>query len=158
MNRILAAVGSEDGAAAFLIGQWDVDFAIEAARAHDGFVEVFGTVGGSDDDDAFGGVEAVHGGQEGVVGLLEFAVLVVFAVFAEAIDFVDKDDGRTGATGLGKEFADAFGPDADVDLGKVAAAGRKEIGVGFASDGFGKKGFAGAGRANQKNTFRKAPA
>ncbi len=91
------------------------------------------------------------------IGLLRLAVGVELPVFAQAIDFVDKDDRRLTAASQAKEFADAFGPDADVDFVEIAAVHAEEIGVRFAGDGLGEHGFTGAGRANQDTPLGSFP-
>ena len=69
-----ARVHLEDGAALREIGAVDVDAAVEAAGPEQRGVEDLRAVGGADDDEPGGGVEAVELGEELVQGLLALVV------------------------------------------------------------------------------------
>src|SRR5687768_9962586 len=158
VNRRLAAVRLENRTTAFRVGKRHENFAIETARAQERFVEIFRTIRRGDDDHAFGTIEAIHRGEQRVVRLLRFAVLVGLAVLAEAIDFVDENDGGLAGACLFEKFAHALGADADIDFIEITAARTEETGVRLAGDCFGEHGFAGAGRADQENSLRKISA
>src|SRR5215472_3074501 len=116
----------EDGEASLFIRVRDMDFAVEAAGTEQSFIEILGTVGCRNHDDALGAFEAIHGGEQRIDGLLMFGVRVEFAVLADAIDFIDEDDSRLVPRGLAEKLAHTFSAHADEDLGKIAAMGAEE--------------------------------
>ena len=93
---LLVRVHLQDGGTLGLVGKRDLDLAVEAPWAQERRVEHLGAVGGSHDDDAGRGVEAVHLGQELVEGLLTLVVGNDRAapLLADGVDLVDEDDRR----------------------------------------------------------------
>ena len=73
-ERLALRVHVEDGLAADEVGAIDDDLAIEPAGPQQRRVEDVGTVGGGDQDDAGGDVEAVHLDEQLVEGLLALVV------------------------------------------------------------------------------------
>ena len=85
----------EDGAAAADVGAIERDVAVEATGPQQRRVEDVGTVGGGDDDDVGGGLEAVHLDQQLVEGLLALVVAAAQAgatLAANRIDLIDEHD------------------------------------------------------------------
>src|SRR5690606_19112436 len=130
--------------------------AVEATGAQQRAVEHVGAIGGGDDDDALGGVEAVHLHEHGVEGLLAFVVAAAeagAALTADGVDLVDEDDAGGVFAALLKHVAHAAGADADKHFHEVGAGDAEERDFGFARDGLGEQGLAGAGRADQEDAL-----
>src|SRR2546423_3730620 len=121
--------------APFHVGKIDGDLAIKTARAEQSRIENIGAVGGSDDNDAFLGIEPVHLDEQGIEGLLAFVVATADAVAAMAADrvnFVDENNAGRRFLSLLKHIADATGADADKHLDEIGAADREKWDVGLA--------------------------
>ncbi len=113
------------------------DLTVEAAGAQQRRIEHVGPVGGSDQDDAFVGLEAVHLDQQLVERLFALVIAAAeagAAMTADRVDFVDEDDARRVLLGLLEHVAHARSADADEHLDEVGAGNRKERNVGFAGD------------------------
>src|SRR5207302_355848 len=105
---------SQNFLAPFHVGKIDGDLAIETAGAEQSRIENIGPVCGSDDNDAFLGIESVHLYEQGIEGLFAFVVAAADAVAAMAADrvnFVDENNARRGFLALLKHIADATGGD-----------------------------------------------
>ena len=143
------------------VGVGHDDLAVETAGAQQRGVEHVGPVGGGDEDDALVGLEAVHLDQQLVQGLLALVVAAAeagAAMAADRVDLVDEDDAGRVLLGLFEHVADAAGADADEHFDEIRARDREEGHVGFAGDGAGEQGLAGAGRADQQDAPRNAAA
>ena len=146
-------VDLQDGGPFGLVGEGDLDLAVEAARPQQRRIEHFGPVGGGHDDHAGGGVEAVHLGQELVQGLL---ALVVgddrpASALADGVDLVDEDDRGGPLAGVGEEVADPRRPDADEELDEARAGEGEEGHPGLAGHRPGHEGLAGARWADHEH-------
>ena len=88
------------------VGQVYVYLSVKAACTEQRLVEHVHTVGGSEDDDAGVGAEAVHLRQKGIEGVLPLVVAAVARVLAACtaygVDLVDEDDARSLLLRLGK--------------------------------------------------------
>ena len=135
--------------------------AVETAGTQQRRVEHVGAVGGGDQNDAFIGFEAIHLDEQLVQRLLAFVVAAAEAsatVAADGVDLVDEDDAGRVLLGLLEHVADAAGADADEHLDEVGTGNGEERHVGFAGDGAREQRLAGAGRADQQQAARNAPA
>src|SRR6202043_2137696 len=106
-------------------------------------------VGGGDQDDALIRLEAVHLDEQLVQGLLALVVAAAEtgpAMPADRVDLVDEDDAGRVLLALLEHVAYPAGADADEHLDEVRARDGEERHVGFAGDGAGEQGLAGAGR------------
>jgi len=132
------------------------DAAVETARAQQRLVEDLGPVGGREDDDALGGVEAVDFGEQLVERLLALVIAAEAAVAraADGVDLVDEDDGGGDLRGLLEQIAHAAGADAHEHLHEVGAGDREERHVGLAGDRLGEQGLARARRADEQHAMR----
>ena len=139
------------------IGSTNHHLAVETAGAEQGGIEHVGPVGGSDDDDAFIGIETVHLHQQLVQRLLAFVVATTQASAAAAahgVDFIDKDDARGRLLALFEHVADTAGADTDEHFNEIGAGDGEERHIGFAGNGAGEQRLAGAGRANEQRALR----
>ncbi len=147
----------EDLFAAAHVGQRHHDLPVEAARTQQRRIQHIGPVGGRDDDDAFIALEAVHLDQQLVQGLFALVVTAAqagAAVPAHGIDFIDEDDAGGVLLGLLEHIANAGRADADEHFDEIRAGNGEKRHLGFAGDGPGEQGLAGAGRAHHEHTFR----
>ena len=146
----------EDLFAAQHVGIGHHHLAVETAGPQQRRVQHVGTVGGGDQDDAFIGLEAVHLDQQLVQGLLALVVAAAqagAAMAADGVDFVDEDDAGRVLLALFEHVADAGRADADEHLDEVGARNGEERHIGFAGDGAGEQGLAGARRADQQHAL-----
>ena len=116
----------QNRAAAFHVGVGDKHLAIETARPRERVVQIFRTIGRGDDHDAFAAVESVHRREQGVDGLLMFAVGIELAVLADAIDFVDENNRGLVLARLAEKLPHALGADADEHFGEITAVRAEE--------------------------------
>jgi len=156
-------VDPEDRLASTDIGLVHDDLAVEAASPKERGVEDLRAVGGGHDDDALGGVEAVHLDEELVQRLLALVVTTDEAGRAPAglpdgVQLVDEDDAGRLLLGLLEEVAHARGPDADEHLDELRAREEKEGDVGLAGHGAREEGLAAAGGTDHEHALRDAPA
>jgi hypothetical protein len=156
-GRVIFFMCTQDGDAALLVGAVHQHLAVEAAGAQQRRVEHFGAVGGGQQHQAGGRIEAVQLDQQLVEGLL---LLVVAAHAAEGaagaahgVEFVDEDDRRGLGPGLLEEVAHPRGADADEHLDELGAGDREEGHAGLAGHRLGQQGLAGARRADQQHAL-----
>ena len=99
---LLPRVNLQDGCPLYLVRQGDLDFTVEAPGPQEGRVEHLGTVRSSHDDDAGGGVEAVHLCEQLVQRLLPLVVGDdrAAALLTDGVDLVDEDDRRSPLVGI----------------------------------------------------------
>jgi hypothetical protein len=151
-------VHGQDGGALGDVRQRDRDLPVEAARPEQGRVEDLGPVGGREDHDARGRVEAVHLGQQLVERLLALVVghhrAAAGPALADRVDLVDEDDGRGALAGLLEQVADPGRADADEQLHETGPGDREERHVRLARDRAGQQRLAGAGRADHQHAAR----
>ena len=160
-QRHLAHVNFQDLFAADHVRIRHHDLTVEAARPQQCRVEHVRPVGGGDQDDAFIGFKAVHLDEQLVERLLALVVAAAeagAAMTADCVDFVDEDDAGRILLRLLEHVAYAAGADADEHLDEVRAGDGEERHIGLAGDGAGKQRLAGAGRADQQQAARDAPA
>ena len=99
---------AENLAAAFLVGDADDDFAVEAAGAAKRLVDRFRTIGGGDDDQILPRLQPVHQAQQlGDEALFRFAGDLA-TLGSDRIDLVDEDDRRRGLGRMLEQLAQAF--------------------------------------------------
>ena len=149
-------MGLEDGFTACQVRQFDRDAAVETAWPQQGRVQRFRPVRRGQDDDIVVGVETVHFRQQLVQRLFPFAVAhgIACTLLTDSVDFIDEDDARCLLLGLLEEVADLGSPHADEHFDKFRTGNGEEGYTGFASDGFGQHGLAGARRADEEDAFR----
>lgn len=139
-------VDFEDGHTLLEVGQVNVDLAVKAAGAQQGFVEDVDAVGGRKDDDAGVRAEAVHLCEQLVEGVLTFVVTtegrVLSAGAANGVDFVNEDDAGRLFLGLAEEVAHTAGTNADEHLDKIGAGKREKRHVRFTCHCFGQESLA----------------
>src|ERR1019366_8537129 len=120
-------------------------------------VQDVGPVGGGDDDDTFGRVEAVHLREHLVEGLLALVVAAAetgTALAADGVDLVHEDDGRGLLAGRLEEVADAAGADTDEHLHEVRSGDGEEGDAGLTGDGPGQESLTRAGGADEEHALR----
>ena len=156
-QRHLFHVDLEDHFAAQHIGVRHNDLAVETAGPQQCGIQHVGTVGRSDQDDAFIGFEAVHFDQQLVEGLFAFVVATAetgAAVTADRIDFIDKDDAGGVFLALFEHVADAAGANADEHFNEIRTGNREERHVRFAGDRTGQERLTCTGWADKQHAFR----
>ena len=108
------------------VGQVYMYLAVEAACTQQSRVEHVHTVGGRKDDHTAVGSETVHLGEQGVEGVLLFAVAVHHRVFgtgtAHSVNFVDEDDAGSFLFGLPEQVAHTACPHTHKHLHEVGTA------------------------------------
>ena len=80
------------------------------------------------------------------------------AAAADGVNFIDENQARRVLAGLLEHVAHAARADADEHFDEIRTADAEKRRIGFAGDGFGEQGFAGAGRADHQNALRNATA
>src|SRR6478609_6368380 len=123
--------------APFHVGKIDGDLAIETAGAEQSRIENIGPVSGSDDNDAFLGIESVHFDEQGIEGL--FALIVaasdaMAAMTTDRVNFVDENNAGRRFLSLLKHVANPASADADKHLDEIGAADREEWDISLAGD------------------------
>ena len=151
----LASVHLQRGQSARQVGPVHGDPPVEAPGTQQRLVQHLRTVGGAQNDDALGGIEAVQLCQQLVQRLLPLVVAAhaVVAALADGVDFVDEDDAGSHFTGFLEQVADTAGAHADEHLHEVGAGNGEERDLCLAGDGFGQQRFAGAGGAHQQRAL-----
>ena len=137
------------------------DLTIEAAGTQQRRVQHIRPVRGSDENDAFIGLEAIHLDEQLVQRLLTFVVAAAetsASVAADGVDLVDEDDARCILLGLFEHVAHAACADADEHLDEVRAGNREERHVRFTRDRACDQRFTCAGRTDQQHAARNAAA
>ena len=106
-EMLLVRVHLQDRGTLSLVGERDLDLAVEPARTQQGRVEHLGAVRGGHDDDPRLRVEAVHLGQELVQRLLAFVVRDdrTASLLPDGVDLVDEDDRGRPLAGVVEEVA-----------------------------------------------------
>ena len=150
-----AGVHLQGGQTARQVGPVDGDAAVEPTGTQQGLVQNLRAVGGSQEDDALGGVEAVHLRQELVQGLLALVVAAhaIVTGFADGVDLVDEDDAGGDFVGLLEEVPDTGRAHAHEHLHKVRAGDGEEGDPCLSRHGLGQQGLAGARRADEQSTL-----
>ena len=149
-------VDLQDGGTFRLVGEGNLDLAVEAARSQQCRVEDLGPVGGGHHHDAGGGVEAVHLGQELIEGLLAFVVGHDRAApaLADGVDLVDEDDRGGALAGIGEEVADPRCPDPHEELDEARPGEGQEGHPGLTGHRSGHEGLAGSRWAHHQHPAR----
>ena len=122
----------QDLSPGFLVGQGELDLAVQPARTQERRVEHVDAVGGGEHLDAVVGGEAVELVEEFQHRALDFAVPALFAVEAfraDGVELVDEDDGGGFLFGEGEAVADELGAVADEHLDQLGAGELEEGGV-----------------------------
>ena len=139
------------------IGQLDRDAAVKTAGTQKGRVQRIGTVGGSQDDNTFVGVKAIHLSQQLVQCLLPLVVAAdavdTVTFFTDGIDLIDEDDAGCLFIGLLEQIADLGSAHAHEHFNELGTRDREEGDVGLAGYRLGKQGFTGSRRAYQQRAF-----
>ena len=152
----------EDGHTLLEVGQVNVDLAVKAAGAQQGFVEDVDAVGGRKDDDAGVRAEAVHLCEQLVEGVLTFVVTtegrVLSAGAANGVDFVNEDDAGRLFLGLAEEVAHTAGTNADEHLDKIGAGKREKRHVRLTCHCFGQESLARSRWTDEQGAFGDFPA
>ena len=158
----LAHVDLQDLLAAPQVGPVHHHLAVEAPGAQQRLVEHLRAVGGGHDDDAGGGLEAVHLDEELVERLL---ALVVgghggdpAARLADRVELVDEDDAGGALARLLEEVAHARGPEAHEHLHELGAREREERHPRLARHRLGEQRLAGARGAHEEHPLGDARA
>ncbi len=160
-QRHFLDVNLQDIFAADNVGVRNDNLAVETAGSQQRRIEHVGPVGGSDQNDAFIGFEAVHLDQQLVERLLALVIAAAeagAAMAADRVDFVDEDDARRVLLGLLEHVAHAARADADEHLDEVGSGNGEERHIGFAGDRARDQRLAGTGRADQQYAARNASA
>ena len=129
---------------------------VKTAGTQERLVKDLGTVGGRQDEEAAGGIKAIHLCKQLVEGLLALVVAAAepaVAVFADGIDLIDKDNAGGVLLRLVKQVADAGCADADEHLDELRTGEGEEGALRFAGHGFGQQGLARSGRAHQQRAL-----
>ena len=151
----------QDSLATAHVGKIHGDLPVEAARPEQSGVEHVRTVRRGDDDDALGGVEAIHLHKQCVEGLLPLVVATAEAnttTAAHGVDFINENEAGRAFARLLKHVAHPAGADTDEHLDEIRAADAEEGRLRLASDGLGQQGLARARSANHQNALGNAPA
>ena len=129
--------------------------AVKTAGTQQRRVQSFGTVGGSQNDNAGVALKAVHFGEQLVEGLFPLIVAAELSVtlFADGVDLIDKDDAGSLFLGLIEQITDLGSAHADEHLHKFRTGHGEEGHIGFTGYGLGKHGLTGSGRAYQQDAL-----
>ena len=113
------------------------------------------SVGGHDDFDVGGLIEAVHLIKQLQQNTLDFSICACLGVEplgGYGIDFINEDDGGGVFSSEPKHVADHAGAFTEVFLDEFATYHADEGGGGAVCDGFHQHGFSGAGWAVEEHT------
>jgi len=153
----LFGVQTQNAFASLQVGQFHGHTAVKTAGAGQGGVQRFGAVGGGQNDNALGGVKAVHLGQKLVQGLLALIVDAhagrAVALFADGINFVNKYDAGCFFVGLLEQVAHLAGTHAHEHFHKFTAGNAEKRHARLAGHGAGQQRFACARRAYQQHAL-----
>ena len=140
----------------------DQHLTVEPASAEQCRIENLRPVGGGQQDQSAGGIEAVHLDQQLVERLL---LLIVPAGqrpgatgATEGVQFINEDDRRCLGTGLLEQVTHPRGTHPDKHLDKLGAGNGEERHLCLAGHGPRQQRLAGAGRANQQHALGHASA
>src|SRR4029077_14724900 len=161
VERLVARVDFEDGAATADVRTVEHHMAVEAARAEQRRIQDVGPVGRGDHDDVLVGLEPVHLDEELVEGLLALVVTTTeagAALAADRVDLVDEDDARRILLGLIKKVANASRADADEHLDELGAADAEEGHPSLAGHRLAEQRLAGTRRPDEEDALGDARA
>ena len=147
VHRHLAAVDLEDLRPGLLVGQRELNLAVQPAGPEQRRVEHVDAVRRREHFDAVVRGEAVELVEEFQHRALDFpvaALLAVEAFRAHGVELVDEDDGGGFFFGEGEAVADELGAVADEHLHELRARELEEGGVRLGGAGSGEEGLAGA--------------
>ena len=119
-----------------LIGEENLDLAVESTRAEEGWIEHLGSVGRSHDHHPGTGVETVHLGQELVQRLLTLVIgdNRTAAALGNGVDLVDEDDRRRSLACIGEGVPDPGRTDSDEQLDETRTGQSQERYPGLSGD------------------------
>ena len=154
----IAGMDLEDRLATTPIGQIDDDLAIETAGSQQRRIEHIRTVGSGQHDHRLVWLEAVHGHQQLVQGLLTLVIAAADPVSAttlaaDGIQLVDEDDRGGHGPGLGEEVTHAAGANTHEHLHELRGADAQEGHACLTGDRPRQQSLAGARRANQQHAL-----
>ena len=151
----------EDLLASDQVGEVDIDLPVEPTRAKECAVKDVGAIGGRDDDDTLGGVEAVHLHKKGIESLLALVVAAAqagAALAAHRVDLIDEDEAGGALAALLEHVAHARGAHADEHLHEVRARNAEERDIRLAGDRLGEERLAGARGTDHQDALGNASA
>ncbi|BAT05417.1 Os08g0413050, partial [Oryza sativa Japonica Group] len=157
-ERHVLGVDAEDLEAAELVGDADVELAVEAAEAAERRVEAVGAVGGADDDHLGPRAEAVHEREQLRHDAALHLAVRLLAAGRDGVDLVHEHDGRRRGVRLGEHGAQvglALAGHPGHDLRPVDD---DEVGAGLGGDGARKQRLAGAGGPVEEDALGRAHA
>ena len=145
----------EDRLAAFEIRQFHDDTTVETAWAEQSLIQTLRTVRGSEDDDTFRGIEAIHLGEQLVQRLLTLIVAhCLVTTLTNGVNLINEDDTRCFLGSLTEEVADFRGTHADEHLYKLGAADREKRNMRLSGYGTRYQRLTGARRTDEQGTLR----
>ena len=145
----------EDGFAPFEIGQLHDDTAVETSRTQQCFVQTLRPVGSSKDHHAFGGIEAVHLGEQLVEGLLALVVAhSLVTALTDGVDLINEDDTRCLLCGLTEQVTDLSGTHTDKHLYELRTGNREERHMSLTGHSTCNQRLARSWRANKQCSLR----
>lgn len=156
VDRHLARVDAEDLRARLLVGQGELDLAVQTARTEQGRVEDVDTVRGREHLHAVvrgETVQLIEELQHGSLHLTVTGLLRVKTLGADGIQLVDEDDRWCLLLGQGEAVPDQFGTVADEHLDELWTSEFEEGGVGLGGTGTSKEGLASTGRSVHQGTW-----
>lgn len=151
----LARVDLQNVAAGLLVGQRELNLAVETAGAEEGRVQDVDAVCGGEDLDAVVGGEAVELVEKFEHGALDFTVAGFFRVESfrtNGIEFVDEDDCRALVFGERERVPDHFRTVTDEHLDQLGTGELEESGVCFGGTSTGEEGLTRSRRAVHQST------
>ena len=152
-----AQVDLEDLLAFLQLREFNVDLAVETARAHERTVQDIGPVGSRQHDYAGIAAETVHFGQELIEGVFPFVIRRPSRIFPTGtphrINLIDENDARGLFLGLTEEVAYAGCTHAHEHFHEVRTGNGEERNVRLARYRLGQQSFTGSGRADQQGSF-----
>ena len=148
---------AQDALAPLEVGQLDRHAPVKPAGTGQRRVKRLRPVRGGQNDNALGGVKAVHLGQQLVQGLLALIVAAevcpAVTLFADRVDLINKNDAGRFFTRLLKQVAHLACTHADKHLDKLTAGDREERHTGLTGDRAGQQRFAGTRRADKQHAL-----
>ena len=139
------------------VSQRNRHLSVETAGAKQGRIENIGTVGCSDDDHPFLGIETIHLNKEGIQGLLALVMTTAHAVTTMAtnrVNLINEDQTRSVLFALFEHVANTAGTHTDEHFDKVRSADRKEWNVRLTGNRTSEKSLTRSRRTYHQNTFR----
>ena len=154
VQGLVPGVDLQDGDAAAHVGGVHDHATVEPPGPQQRRVQDVHPVGGGQQHDALGGVEAVELHQELVQGLLALVVGTAqprAAAAADGVELVDEHDGRGVGVRLLEQVPHPAGAHAGEHLDEVGPGDAEERHVGLAGHGPGQQRLAGARRPHQQH-------